>query len=238
MNNRYNVCLIGRGNVATYLKQALSSSLSVTCSNPHELEKLPAADVYLICVSDNAIAEVASAMNVSNDAVVAHTSGSTFMDVLERFHDSGVVYPLQTFTKGFPVNLRETPIFLETTSARAYKYLAGIAASLSDRVYQIDSLQRRKLHLAAVVAANLSNHLWALASEITEEIGFDFKMLRPLLQTTLDKADALSPYAAQTGPARRHDYLTIENHIEELKSKPVLAKIYREISESIMSTYQ
>ena len=57
------------------------------------------ADLYFISVKDDAIAEIASKIH-TNKGLVAHTSGSVKLDVLNKHVRSAVFYPLQTFTKG------------------------------------------------------------------------------------------------------------------------------------------
>ena len=45
--------------------------------------------------------------------------------------------------------------------------------------------------------------------------------------------EKLSPIAAQTGPAKRHDVLTIQKHLEALTQNPELFYLYKSISEGI-----
>ena len=49
--------------------------------------------------------------------------------------------------------------------------------------------------------------------------------------------DLLSPKEAQTGPARRNDNTTIENHINQLKTDSQ-KEIYTVLSNSIKNTYK
>jgi len=42
----------------------------------------------------------------------------------------------------------------------------------------------------------------------------------------------------QTGPARRHDTITIEQHIETLASMPEYAELYRHLANLISNKYK
>ena len=48
----------------------------------------------------------------------------------------------------------------------------------------------------------------------------------------------IGPQKAQTGPAIRGDEKTIAAHLAELQDKEKLAKIYKELSESIRGHHQ
>lgn len=71
--------IIGRGNVAVHLKRALDSStekIYAEILNPHVVDKIPVdLDIYLIAVSDHAIADIVSSLPKLK-GIVAHTSGS------------------------------------------------------------------------------------------------------------------------------------------------------------------
>ena len=59
------------------------------------------ADIYLIAVSDRAVAEVAATLPIPEEAAVAHTAGSVPVTAIpERFARRAVFYPMQTFTRG------------------------------------------------------------------------------------------------------------------------------------------
>ena len=66
------------------------------------------ADLYLLCISDKNIAEVAKKLPEVK-GIVAHTSGSVSMDVLSQFQEYGVFYPLQTFKKSAEVVFEKGP---------------------------------------------------------------------------------------------------------------------------------
>lgn len=243
------VSLIGSGNVAQHLLSAFNKSDAVeviqifsrkteTVSHLISLDKITAnfddlkgADIYIIAVSDDAIAEVSAQLPFQNRLVV-HTSGSTPMESLSDNNRKGVFYPLQTFTKGKEVGFKNIPICIESQSENDYNLLKKVAEALSEKVFSINSLQRRSLHVSAVFVNNFTNHLYKIGSDICEERQIPFEILRPLIKETADKILSLSPNEAQTGPAKRNDQATIQSHLDFLSDENHKS-IYKLLTQSI-----
>lgn len=230
--------IIGRGNVATHLYKALRNVSDVMIINPHEPNSgRSECNICIICVSDNVIENIASQL-VDHNAIIVHTSGSIPMSVLARDNGSyGVFYPLQTFTKGSELNYTEIPFFIEASDSQTRDTLRKVASTISNRIYDADSEARKRLHLASVFACNYVNHMFYIADEILKKSSFDINVLLPLINQTIDKVTHISPYEAQTGPARRDDSKVIDNHIKMLSDKPKLANIYSSIADSIREVY-
>ena len=69
--------------------------------------------------------------------------------------------------------------------------------------------------------------------------GLPTQWLYPLLAETVAKASAMGAKNAQTGPAKRGDLQTITAHLEWLSlHQPDLAKIYKQISMSILREFK
>lgn len=242
--------LIGSGNVAQHLITAFSESkdvalVQVMARNPASLghlvaaanicsdyEQIKEADVYLIAVTDNAIASVSSQLPFQNRLVV-HTSGSMPMEVLDAKNRRGVLYPLQTFTKNKAVNFKEIPICLESENLEDYNRLEQLARAISDVYQPISSEQRKALHVAAVFVCNFVNHLYGIGASICTENHLPFKLLQPLITETAHKIQTLSPTAAQTGPAKRNDTITINNHLTFLTDDSQ-KELYKLLTKSII----
>ena len=236
---RKKIAIIGQGNVGSHLFNALKDKAIVKTVNSHTLENLPSdADLILICVSDNAIEEVVSRLPESN-AVIAHTSGSIGINVLkEQGGKYGVMYPLQTFTKGVDLNYKEIPVFLEGSNLETLDILKETAALFTEDIRYADSEQRRQLHLASVFTCNFVNALAAIGEDLLKKSGIDFSAVRPLMKQTVNKLDFLTPQEAQTGPARRKDTKVLETHLSMLSSKPEYQLIYRLLTETIQKHYE
>jgi predicted short-subunit dehydrogenase-like oxidoreductase (DUF2520 family) len=109
---------------------------------------------------------------------------------------------------------------------------------LSEKVIELNSEQRKTLHLGAVFACNFTNHLLALAQELLEEKGLDYELLKPLIQETLSKIEMNDPASVQTGPAIRKDQATILSHLDLLKHNPDLSELYTKLSQSIVNLHE
>ena len=245
------VTVIGSGNVAQHLIKVFLQTKKVSLvqafarqpkSLLHLLSKeqitndynaLQEADVYIISVTDNAINEVSSQLPFKNKLVV-HTSGTSSLEVLDSKNRKGVFYPLQTFSKSKEVDFSSIPLCLEAENEEDYKTLELIANSISNKVYNISSEQRKSLHVAAVFVSNFVNHMYVIGSEICATNNVPFEVLQPLIQEVANKINFLSPKEAQTGPALRNDTKTIEKHIEFLKDSNY-QDIYKLLTQSIQN---
>lgn len=189
------------------------------------------ADLYIIAVSDDAIAKVSDQLPFKNSLVV-HTSGSVALDCLNNDNRKGVFYPLQTFTKNKEVDFKNIPICLESENSPDFRLLEKVAKSISEKVFAINSEQRKALHVAAVFVNNFTNHLYHIGNEICMEHQVPFDILKPLILETAQKIMTLSPEEAQTGPAIRKDKKTIEMH-QAFLSNENQSNIYKTLTQSI-----
>lgn len=181
-----------------------------------DYQSLVEADLYIIAVSDDAIAPISTQLPFENRLVV-HTSGSVSIDALDHKNRKGVFYPLQTFSKNKALDFSTIPLCLE--SETDYEFLENVAKSISNEVYKINSEQRKSMHVAAVFVNNFVNHLYQIGNEICEENKVSFEILKPLLLETAQKVLTLTPAAAQTGPAIRNDQKTIASHLAFLTNE-------------------
>jgi predicted short-subunit dehydrogenase-like oxidoreductase (DUF2520 family) len=245
------ITIIGSGNVAQHLIDAFAKSNAVeiiqvfsrtqklisplldSTKITNDWNTLAEADLYIIAVSDDAIASVSSQLPFENRLVV-HTSGSAPLNSLDNKNRKGVFYPLQTFTKGKAVDFKAIPFCLETQSENDYALLEKVAQSISDNVYTIDSHQRKALHVAAVFVNNFTNHLYQLGNDICQENQVPFDILKPLILETAEKILTLSPEDAQTGPAKRNDISTIAAH-ESFLTNENQSTIYKILTQSIQN---
>lgn len=207
----------------------------IGCPCTVDMDTLPKdADAYIISVRDDAVADVAErlAHHLGNtQATVAHTAGSLPKDLLdERFEHGGVLYPLQTFSRDKALDYKEIPFFIEEQG----DVLKELANTVSEHVFSLTSEQRKVLHLASVFACNFANHCYTIAEDVLHEIDIPFSALKPLINETTNKLNALSPREAQTGPAVREDDTVLGRQIHLLDSRPDLRDIYIRMSDSII----
>lgn len=200
-----------------------------------DLSKIKEADLYIIGIPDDAIAAFSETLPLKNKLVV-HTSGSVSMEALSKRNRKGVFYPLQTFSKNREVNFNTIPICIEAKEEADLELLTNLGKSLSEKVVEIDSDERSKLHLAAVFVNNFVNHLYAIGDDILGNNELSFDLLHPLIEETASKVKTLSPSEVQTGPARRGDQKTIEKHLHLLTEGPE-SELYQQLTESLMKKF-
>ncbi|WP_394749273.1 Rossmann-like and DUF2520 domain-containing protein [Spongiimicrobium salis] len=247
------VVLIGTGNVAKHLFNALLKCddiavLEVVGRTTEKLsyfkqdttintnpKKIQDADIYIIVVSDDAISAVSRHL-IAKQGLVMHTSGSIPMEALSDVKRKGVFYPLQTFREGQKVNFKTIPICIEATQASDLAKMSLLANAISDHVHEINSAQRKYLHLAAVFVNNFTNHMYHIGQEICTTHQLPFSILHPLLLETAEKIKEFSPYNVQTGPAKRKDKGTLEKQ-KALLENDMHKNIYTLLSQSIQKTY-
>ncbi|MEN8123982.1 MAG: DUF2520 domain-containing protein [Bacteroidota bacterium] len=244
--------LIGSGNVAFHLSKAFRGSSQIdliqrysrdhkndqyfdsTILKTNNINNLEPADIYVIAINDDAISTFSKQLTF-NDGLVVHTSGSKPLNSLQCKANKGVFYPLQSFSKEHELNYNKIPICIETENKNDMQLLKSFANSISNYVYEINSQQREKLHIAAVFANNFSNHMFKLANDICIENNFSFEILKPLIFETTQKLNDLSPYDAQTGPAQRNDIEVIKKQLQQLDNNK--KEIYNLVTKSIIKNY-
>src|ERR1700761_7904543 len=230
------ITIIGSGNVATHLAAAFKNAghvmvqvysrnlqnaallaYHVKAEAIDSLEQInPETDLFIIAVKDDAIGQIAEKL-APYQKLMVHTSGATDLYTLLAFTDNaGVLYPLQTFSKAREVDIRNVPVCIEGADAEITKTLEQLAQTISNKVYRIDSSQRKALHLAAVFANNFPNYLYTIAQQILVKNHLDFELLRPLILETALKVQVNFSAEVQTGPAIRNDELTMNNHLQLL----------------------
>jgi predicted short-subunit dehydrogenase-like oxidoreductase (DUF2520 family) len=253
--DKLSITIIGSGNVGTHLalklqrhgfrivqvfsrKRAKAKALADRCGAEAvaELDEINRdADLYLFAVPDDSLSELADELRLE-DKVVAHTSGAAAHDLLKPISPfCGVMYPMQSFTRTAEAP-EDFPIVVHSTIETVEKILTKVASALSKQVLHLNDSQRLALHVAAVFVNNFPNHLYTLAEQLTHAADVDFQVMHALLRETTRKALSESPATAQTGPAKRSDFKTIQAHLDILSDRPFFKDIYLALTESIIET--
>ncbi|MDF2156877.1 Rossmann-like and DUF2520 domain-containing protein [Algoriphagus sp. CAU 1675] len=256
---KFKIAILGAGNVAWHLAPALENAgHEITEVYARDIEKavkiterlysaVPKADldfseseaeIFILAVKDSAIPEVADAVILPEECILVHTSGAIPLDILGYSSATyiGIFYPLQSFTMGKKMDISDVPFLIESEDQDTLRKLKKLGNSLSQMVYVVRSKDRKAIHVAAVFASNFSNHMIRIAEEIMRRQGLDFEMLKPLIIETISKSLQIGAKNAQTGPAIREDYETLEEHHRFLNYNEQLAEIYRLISQDIIDS--
>lgn len=254
---RTRVVIIGSGNVAESFARTMAGAPNILlcqimarnrerceavanighCRWSIDPTELAEADIYIISVSDRAVEEVAMEYNFPKESIVVHTAGSVAMSAIKRPGRRGILYPFQSFSSGRVIRLSDVPIFVEADNDAVAEQLMNFASLVTTRVEYADSERRSKIHLAGVFVNNFTNHLYGLATDIVDEAGLSFDVLRPIISETANKAIASGdPFAVQTGPAVREDRVVTDKHLKALRGDETKQKIYKDITDSIWET--
>ena len=256
------VVLIGSGGVATSIAAALASHAAASlcgiysrqlahaeslrkrfafaCPVTDSLQELPAADLYIIAVSDQAIAEVAKALPPL-DGLVVHTSAVTPIECFSGQRAYGVWYPFNSFAKEVVVPFEGQKVLYQLASDEGLTTLQQWNELLQVGATPSPLDQRLWLHPAGVLPPNFTNRLYTLSHRLLTQAGLPTDLLNGLILRTASKATTIDPYTAQTGPARRHDLETIARHRALLEQLPKelneVSQLYNLFTEAILDDY-
>lgn len=247
-----NVVILGTGNAAQVLGRLIQGSghkvvqvagrnkahaeamaVEWECSSIRGFSKLdPAADIYLVALSDGSIPGVVRKIRLSR-GIIVHAAGSVSMDILDPCGiPHGVLYPLQSLRANL-VKIPEIPFLVDGSDPETLQKLIAFARSMSRQVQVANDEARLHLHLAAVFTSNFMNHLFALTEEFSRMEGFDPRMLLPLITETTMRMGQKPAGELQTGPDIRGDKATQRKHLALLKTYPQMNAIYKLLSRSI-----
>lgn len=211
---------------------AATYNIPIISTNLQDLN--PKVDFVFLTVSDQAVEKIAKTLPKTN-ATFLHTSGSISLESLSPIGEHiGVFYPMQTFTRQKLVDFYPVPIFLEGKNETVEKRLYELAQTISNNVQFLNSQDRLRLHMGAVISCNFTNYLYQLTNKVLpHQAGLDFSIYTPLLREQLDKALAFQPQHTQTGPAIRGDIVTLQKHLTLLKDQPEIRELYLKLSNMI-----
>ena len=251
----FQVVIIGTGNVATVLGQRLFNAgvsiLQVVGRSEAAAKQLatqlhcsysvnwndikPGASLYLVAVSDSAIAQLLP-IDVLKEALVAHTAGSVSIQALSNLTSRpAIFYPLQSLRSSLTNSETVIPILIDALHADDFQLLKEIASLISQQVAKTNDADRMYFHVGAVIVNNFTNHLYKKAEQFCADKEIDFKLLQPLMEETVNRLKIYKPEAVQTGPAIRGDVATIAKHQALLNDQPDLLALYQIFSEQLVA---
>ena len=245
-----NFSVVGTGNIAYHFSKMLEKNghhlVSFYGRNDEQValfrKMFPAAELktpdrfspfdgpIILAVPDHQIAAIDEQINPG--LICIHTSGSTPLTVLRRVKRA-VLWPLQTFTKGKEIAFDRIPAVLDTDNDESKSVIKELFYATGIHLIEVSGNDRQAVHLAAVLACNFTNHLYAEADDILKSKGLDLSILYPLISETALKIQRMSPDEAQTGPAVRNDQNTLLLHEKMLESDTTIQALYKMHSDRI-----
>ena len=250
------VVIIGTGNVAEVLARLIVQQhklLMFIGRNEERLQQLAEkfntayttsfnkiaqnADIYILSVSDHAVQEVITKINIPKDKIIVHTTGSVSINVLKFLSDNyGVLYPLQSIRKEIN-QISEIPFFVDANNSRTKNIIKAFTKTLSPLFSEADDEQRIKLHIAAVFVSNFANYLYTVANDFCEKESIPFNYLTPLMKETVGRLQNQKPENVMTGPAVRKDDNTIQKHLQLLQAHTKIKEVYEFLTEKIQERF-
>ncbi|HTO15137.1 MAG TPA: Rossmann-like and DUF2520 domain-containing protein [Edaphocola sp.] len=194
------------------------------------------ADIYIFAIKDNAISSLSSQINREN-AIAIHCAGSQSLNLLEQTSKrNAIIWPIYSINKQSQYSSK-IPLIIDASAPEVEKDVMSLAKAVSENTQIVGFDQRQYLHLNAVLVNNFSNHLFSIAERLSEEHHLDFEILKPIIQQTIQNLNIAKPYEMQTGPAKRHDEITMEKHLELIDNHPEWQNLYKTLSTSIQLMY-
>lgn len=236
---------------ALYHRTALSADIQAQLPPARlvqDFHQLPAADLWIIAVSDAAILEVATQLAQTGvdfrDAVVCHCSGLLTSEQLLPLRQKGAAiascHPILSFASHAEA-IAHFPgcyVGLEGDHA-AIQCLKPKLQALGAYSLEISSQAKVFYHLMAVTSGNFSAILLDLAAKCAEKAGIDQKtalsLVTPLMASTLASAQQHSPAEALSGPFARLDRDSIQMHVTALQqSLPEQLALYAALGKAAL----
>lgn len=199
-----------------------------------ELQSLKPADVFLITVPDDQIANVAEEMShLEFTATALHTSGALSSEVLaplrQRGWHTGSIHPLLSVSNpGDPIEGAFWSVEGDKTAVRSGK---AIVRDLGGKSFFIRSEDKPLYHAAAVMSSGNVTALFDVALEMLGDCGIKRATARsilvPLIASTIRNLETKDPAQALTGTFSRGDLETVKRHLAALKQNHDALELYR-----------
>ena len=258
MNSKISISILGSGNVATHLSEsffekgikidvifnhkiasAKELANKVNCPFTTSTEEIPLnSSIYLLALPGKYMLNTLNQIKLTNPFLV-HTSGSFNSESLQNYTNRwGCFYPMQTFVKNQPTNLKNSSVFIEANNAKDKVTLEEISSIIECNCHFLNSKQRQQLHIGAIATNNFTYHLFSCIQEYFKKHNLPYSTLLPLLDETLKKIAIEEPFKHQTGPAIRNEENTIKNHLGLLANDKYLSEIYYLFSNQIKNKHE
>lgn len=198
------IAIVGAGRLGGVLTRALRAAGFTVIGPLRREDRVPDADIALLCVPDAAIPAVAFAAR-PHSRLVGHVSGATpLTDVDLSLH------PLQTFTGAeTPAVFEGIGVAIDGRTPEAIEVAEQLARALGADPFRVDDAHRARYHAAASFASNFVLTVLDAAEHLARDAGVDRAHLAPLVRQTIENWAASGAASALTGPIVRGDEDTV-----------------------------
>jgi predicted short-subunit dehydrogenase-like oxidoreductase (DUF2520 family) len=198
------------------------------------------SDFIIISTQESKIrkaAELAAASSRPKGKIFFHTSNALTSDELACLQEKGASVasfsPLQTLTQyseKVSENVFDGIYFLVEGDGKAINLARQIAADLGAHVLAVDKSEKIYFHISGVASCNFFIAVLELAESQLKKVGYDIKILLPLIKQTLKNVESMGVKASLTGPVKRKEMDIVKKHLEVLENSPDEAALYKALS--------
>lgn len=238
--NKPSISIIGPGRLGNTLSVVFENSGYSVEHMYAKGEKIEAlSDYTFITTPDSEIVKVVSELALSFQSLqgkqIFHCSGTLSYSILNELSKLGAVtacfHPLQAVTSRTS-SFAETYFDLEGEE-EALDTLEKLVKDLGAKSMRVNSKEKELLHLSAVMASNYLVTLMDVALQVSGESNISQRTLMdallPLMKSSLENLNKLSPSEALTGPIARGDIQTVQKHIKLLENEVDLLNMYKKL---------
>lgn len=230
--------------------RAAAATAGVAAFSPAPPDLLLEAEVLVLAVRDDAVAEVAGRLVgtglVGERHVLLHCSGSHA--AAEVFKASGLAGKVGGVGTLHPLRAIADPraamrtwkgtVFGVEGDERGRAAATRIAQSLGGTALAIDGAAMAKYHAAAAIASNYVVAVLDAAVGLLRDAGIEeqaaLSALVPLAAGAIGNVGNHGLAAGLTGPIRRGDAGTVARHLEALTTDPALTELYKVLGRRVL----
>ncbi len=203
-------------------------------------------DFVIIAVQDRNIrscsSELAEKQLLKRNAVVAHCSGSqslAALDAVQKAHAlRAIMHPLISIPDQMNVRFPNC-LFGVTADEPALPRVMDFIRSLGGSPVEIPDSQRKKYHIASVMASNYISLLVHIASTMFMDLDIpaaDAHAMACQLALSAVRGLSSAPFrSALSGPLARKDFRIVEEHLQAIDSdSEVIQKVYKALLTALL----
>lgn len=204
--------------------------------------ELPAADLIILGVRDDAIHTVAEqlAPHAAPVTAAAHLAGSVGLDVLAPLAEAGLgiggFHPLQSMPdpETGASRLPGSAVGIAAGDEDTHHMLVELAVSIGTQPFDLTDDARLLYHAGASAAANYVVASLALAEQLFQAADVPWSAANPLIEAVVRNAMDLGPARALTGPIARGEVETVRRQVEAVRAvSPELAEDFTDIGRAV-----
>jgi hypothetical protein len=255
------ISFIGAGNVAWNLAPALENAghsvQEVFSRNPAKAKEVvsylynarvqehldfseSSASIFFVCVPENAYTQVLPELLLPKYATLILVATSFPLQEAANLYDPnkestnqiGLFYPLQYFQRERKINLTKMPICLETHSEETQGILIQLAKDITDLMYLVNSEERKKIHLASLMAGLFTRQLLDQAKDLLNDIELDTSLIASMVNHQISAYFAGQSTESDSELAQLPNTRQTFDHLDMIKSDE-MQEVYKNLIKSI-----